>query len=92
MIEVESKGDSLAYNPIEQAYGIMQIRPVRLLDYNLRTGSSYKMRDCYSPEVSKKIFMYYAVKHNPDEILAICRDWNGASEKNKYYQKVKAKL
>jgi hypothetical protein len=31
---VETKGDTLAYNPYEEATGIFQIRPIRLKDYN----------------------------------------------------------
>jgi len=39
---VETKCDTLAYNPVEQAVGYFQIRPIRLEDYNKRTGSIIK--------------------------------------------------
>jgi hypothetical protein len=45
---VETKGDTLAYNPLEEATGIFQIRPIRLIDYNKRTGSSYTRNDLFN--------------------------------------------
>ena len=60
---VETKGDTLAYNPVEQAVGVFQIRPVRLKDYNKRTGSRYIMKDLYNYKISEKIFLYYASKN-----------------------------
>ena len=38
---VETQYDTLAYNPLEEAVGYFQIRPIRLIDYNIRTGSNY---------------------------------------------------
>lgn len=72
----ESHQDNMAYNPLEQATGIVQIRPIRLLDYNQRTGSSYTLDDCYNVVISKKIFMYYAQQFNPNEYDKIASDWN----------------
>ena len=74
---VESKGDLLAYNDIEKAYGCVQIREIRLRDYNNRTGSNYSVEDLYDYEISRKIYMYYASKidyRNPERIA---REWNG---------------
>ena len=56
---VETKRDTLAYNPVEEAAGYFQIRPIRLLDYNNRTGSNYTMKDLFNYEISEKIFLYY---------------------------------
>lgn len=93
VIEVESQGDSLAYNPIEQAYGIMQIRPIRLLDYNQRTGSRYKLQDCYKTAVSKEIFLYYAKKIGYPNYEQIARSWNGSGVRTlEYWDKVSAVL
>jgi hypothetical protein len=58
VFQVECKGNIRAYNLLEEATGPLQIRPIRLLDYNQRTGSNYVLEDCYDIEVSKKIFMY----------------------------------
>jgi hypothetical protein len=93
VIEVESRGDSLAFNPVEQAYGIMQIRPIRLLDYNQRTGKNYKMKDCFRPEISKEIFLYYAKAIGYPDYERISRSWNGSGVKTlEYWDKVKASL
>src|SRR5450759_4354321 len=37
---VETQYDTLAFNPLEEAVGYFQIRPIRLVDYNERTGST----------------------------------------------------
>ena len=91
-IEVESKGNRFAYNPIEQSTGILQIRPIRLQDYNIRTGSNYKLSDCFDPDVSIKIFMFYVSKCDYRDIKGMAIAWNGKSKENKYYSKVKKLL
>jgi soluble lytic murein transglycosylase-like protein len=92
MIQVESAGDSMAFNPVEEAYGILQIRPIRILDYYRRTGKKYTMQDCYSPKISTEIFMYYASRLGPGyEIIA--RKWNGSGVKTtEYWDRVKKML
>ncbi len=92
VLEVESGGDTLAYNSLEDAYGPFQIRPVRLNDYNKRTGKKYRMKDCYTLRVSREVFLYYARILGPDyEIIA--KRWNGSGEMTiSYWAKVKAVL
>ncbi|MGA2405820.1 MAG: hypothetical protein ABSF81_03600 [Bacteroidales bacterium] len=75
---VETKGDTLAYNPIENAAGYFQIRPIRLEDYNNRTGSNYTMKDLFIYETSEKIFLYFADQIGPYDIEQIARKWNGS--------------
>lgn len=75
MAHVESKNDPLAYNEKEGAVGILQIRQVFLDDYNKRTGGDLRLEDCYSPEVSKKIFLWHASRYKSAEEIA--RTWNG---------------
>ena len=65
VVAVESKGDTLAYNPKEQSTGICQIRPVRLKDYVKRTGNCYTLHDCFDYAISKKIFNYYMTRYRP---------------------------
>ena len=90
---VESKGDTLAYNPIEMAAGFFQIRPIRLLDYNKRTGSKYTMKDMFSYEISEKIFLYYASKIGPYNFEQIARSWNGSGHHtNSYWKQIKQLL
>jgi len=49
---VETKYDTLAYNPVEEAVGYFQIRPIRVEDYNKRTGSNYTKKDLYDYKIS----------------------------------------
>jgi len=82
---VETKFDTLAYNPIEEAVGIFQIRPVRLEDYNKRTGNHYRKKDLYNYAVSEKIFLFYAHEIGPYNFEKIARRWNGSGPKTYHY-------
>jgi len=83
--EYESRNDSNAYNEKENAVGITQIRPIRILDYNIRTGKNYQLEEMYDVSKSREIFMYYAQKlENPELII---RKWNGSGEKTYEYLK-----
>jgi hypothetical protein len=82
---VETRCDTLAYNPVEQAVGFFQIRPIRLADYNSRTGSRYRMKDLYNYKISEKIFLYYATQIGPYDFEKIARNWNGSGRKTYYY-------
>lgn len=91
--QVETGMDTLAYNPLEEAIGYFQIRPIRLKDYNIRTGSNYVMRDLYDYRISEKIFRYYAVKVGPYDFETIARSWNGSgSMTTDYWNRVKVLL
>lgn len=93
VIMVESFGDSMAYNLNEEAIGAFQIRPIRLLDYNQRTGNNYEAKDCYSYKISKEIFLYYAKRIGFPEYELIARNWNGSGETTlDYWEKVKLHL
>ncbi len=82
---VETRCDTMAYNPIEEAVGFLQIRPIRLEDYNKRTGSNIKRKDLYNYEISEKIFLYYAVKIGPYDFEKIARKWNGSGHSTIHY-------
>jgi hypothetical protein len=84
---VETKLDTLAYNPEEEAVGYFQIRPIRLKDYNQRTGNRYKKQDLYDYYVSEKIFLYYASQIGPYNFEKIAKNWNGSGIKTKQYWK-----
>lgn len=87
---VETRCDTLAYNPIEEAVGYFQIRPVLLEDYNKRTGSNYAMKDMFNYEISEKIFLYYAVQIGPYDFEKIARKWNGSGPRTiHYWNKIK---
>lgn len=93
VVLVESFGDTMACNILEQATGAFQIRPIRLLDYNQRTGNKYKIEDCYNYDISKKIFLYYAMRIGFPKYETIARKWNGSGENTiEYWEKVKSYL
>ena len=93
VVQVESAGDTLAYNLSEEAAGAFQIRPIRLLDYYQRTGKHYKIEDCYNFEISKEIFLYYARQTGYQDYETIARNWNGSGKTTQgYWEKVKSNL
>ena len=90
---VESGGDTLAYNILEDAYGAFQIRPIRILDYNQRTGKNYIVKDCYRFDISKEIFLYYATRTPSCDFEIISRNWNGSGPMtHDYWRRVKILL
>jgi hypothetical protein len=92
-IQVESSGDTLAFNLAEEAVGAFQIRPIRILDYNRRTGNNYKLEDCYSLKISKEIFLYYAIENDYLDYESIARNWNGSGRTTlDYWKKIKKYL
>jgi hypothetical protein len=72
--QVESGGDTLAYNPEEQAAGYLQVRPIRLRDYAQRTGIRYTLADMYDYHKAREVFLYYSYNKSYDEAA---RCWNG---------------
>ena len=89
VVMVESGGDVMAYNRKEQACGAFQVRPIRLRDYNLSTGSHYKLTDMYDYETAKKVFLYYC----QGDYETVSRNWNGSGPKtDDYWDKIKAIL
>ena len=90
---VESTNRDSVLNHKEQAFGRMQIRAIRLKDYNDRTGKSYTLQDCYNEKISKEIWLYYATKFHPSDYEGISKGWNGRGKSNKiYWNKVKKRL
>ncbi len=85
--KVETNLDTLSYNPTEEAIGFFQIRPIRLDDYNFRTGSNLKHSDMYNYETSEKVFLYYASQIGPYDFEKIAVNWNGSGAQTLYYWK-----
>jgi len=93
VIRVESSGNYMAFNEIEEAYGAFQIRPIRVQDYNQRTGKNYKAEDCFSYDISNEIFRYYAHISRFRDFETIARNWNGSGKMTLvYWDKVKLHL
>lgn len=84
---VETKGNINAYNDIENAVGIFQIRQVRIDDYNRRTDSNYALSDMFDRELSEKVFLYFASKYKPYELEKIAKAWNGSGPRTEFYWK-----
>ena len=87
---VETKGDTLAYNQAEDATGYFQIRPIRLLDYNRRTGNNFTKQDLFNFETSERIFLYFADLIGPYNLEQIARKWNGSGHQTvNYWDRIK---
>ena len=90
---VESENNPSAFNEEEDATGVAQVRPVRLRDFNDRTGKEYTMEDMYNTTISKEVFMYYAAQFNYSDTEIIAKRWNGSGIKTiAYWDRVKVLL
>jgi soluble lytic murein transglycosylase-like protein len=84
---VESSFNPLAVNESEGAYGISQIRQIKLDWYEKQTGIRYTLQDCFDKEISKSIFIYHMEQFS-DPVLAVKR-WNGSGRLTDiYYSKI----
>lgn len=81
----ETMGNPLAFNVLENAAGIFQIRQVRVDDYNNRTGSNYALTDMFDYKVSEKVFIYFAELAGPYSFERIAKGWNGSGPRTDYY-------
>lgn len=90
---VEAKYDTLAYNPVEKATGGLQVRPIRLEDYNKRTGKNYQLKEMYEFEKAKEVFLYYARQIGLNDWETIAKRWNGSGPKTiEYWKKIENRL
>ena len=88
---VEATRNPKAYNPAENAVGGLQIRQIRIDDYNRRTGRNYKLEEMYDFNKAKEVFMYYTDLYDDWETIA--KRWNGSGPMTEiYWSKVKAEL
>lgn len=98
-ILVECGGNYLAVGR-DNDLGPLQITPVRLRDYNRRTGKGYTHQDCFRIEVSREIFIFYAQRIGTDKSnwQQIARRWNGGPAGHKiastkqYWNKIQKQL
>lgn len=82
---VESSFNIFAYNEIEEAAGILQIRPIMVAEVNQIVGyKKFTLDDRWCKEKSYQMFKIYQDFVNPqyDEILA-ARFWNGGRSGDK---------
>jgi soluble lytic murein transglycosylase-like protein len=99
IIQVESGGDTLAYNLKEDAVGCLQIRPIMVREINRLLGKdSFTLSDRWSKVKSIQMFniLRSHLKGASDEKIA--RVWNGGYNGHnkqgtlKYWQKVRNNL
>jgi len=90
---VETKGNNLAYNEFEDAVGKLQIRQIRLDEYNRLTGSNFTLKDMFNPVNSEQVFLYFASVAGPYHFEKIAKRWNGSGPKTElYWQRIKRHL
>ena len=82
---VETLGNPMAYNEEENAVGLLQIRQVRIDDYNRRTGSNLTLEQMYDIDLSVRVFMYYASLEPPENLEKISKAWNGSGPMTELY-------
>ena len=99
IIQVESGGDTLAYNSKEDAVGCLQIRPIMVREVNRLVGKdSFKLKDRWSKAKSIQMFniLRSHLKGATDEQIA--RTWNGGYNGHKkqstikYWKKVRKNI
>lgn len=87
----ESHNDTLAYNPNEEAYGGLQIRPCRLNHFNKLTGLNYTLIDMYDFNKAKEVFLYFATHNGSGKPVKgksyeqVARNWNGSGKLTEIY-------
>jgi hypothetical protein len=84
---VETMGNPMFYNELENAVGILQIRQIRVDDYNRRTGNKYTLADMSDIKISEKVFLYFASLYKPHELERIAKAWNGSGPMTELYWK-----
>jgi len=91
MCQIESSNRPRVINKKEQAYGIIQVRQIKLDDYFNNTGTRYTLKDMLDTTKAREVWQYYADKHKNPETIA--RRWNGSGEMTSvYWSKVKKHL
>jgi hypothetical protein len=99
IIQVESKGNSKAYNANGDCAGILQITPILVKQCNIwlknqKSQKRYTLQDRYDVEKSKEMFIMIQEHYNPSHsVEKAIRLWNGGPSytikgTNGYYKKV----
>ena len=100
IIQVESRGNAKAHNPIVDCAGILQITPCLVSECNKilkekKSTKRYTKADRYNVTKSKEMFVLMQEKYNPGHNVekaircwnsGFCKDWKNRS--TGYYKKV----
>ncbi len=65
IMQIESGGDTKAYNKHSQARGLYQVTPICLKDFNKVNGTSYKVDDLFEPQINARIAYWYINERLP---------------------------
>lgn len=65
IIYIESSGNNLAWNRIDDSRGLFQITPICLKEYNRLNTRHYSPDDLWNPEINTKIAHWYLTKRIP---------------------------
>lgn len=81
LIQVESGGNPKAINKAEKAYGVLQIRPIMIEDFNRIYGTNILHKDAFNPEVARVIalgiFAHYGKNIPNPNAKHFAFIWNG---------------
>ena len=91
-IESQNGNKNYLFDPSDSSCGDFHIRPIRLRDYNQRTGNRFKMADVYNYDIAKRIVLYYISQCDYRDVKAMSIAHNGVSKRNLYYQKIQKTL
>jgi len=86
VVMVESAGDMKAYNPAENAVGLLQVRQCVIDDINYYYGTDYKLEEMYNPFKAITVFKRYLDIYGND-----VRIWNGGPKGHKKTATIKYK-
>lgn len=68
--EIESGGVVDAINPSDPAYGLYQITPICLKDYNMYHERGFEVDDLFKPKINRKVAYWYLYKRIPEMLAA----------------------
>jgi hypothetical protein len=99
IFQYEAGRNPLAYNPLENAVGGLQVRQCRIEHYNQLTGKNYTLNDMYDFNKAKEVFLYFTNHANngkhitPKSYEQAARNWNGGGPMTiVYWNKIQAIL
>lgn len=90
---IETMGNTMAFNKFENAVGIFQIRQVKVDEYNRQTGNKFLLTDMFDYENSRRVFLYFASMAGPYHFEKIAKAWNGSGPMTDFYwQRIRSNI
>lgn len=63
--QIESSGNSNAYNASSRAYGWFQITPICLVDFNKANNTHYSLSELFDPQINSRVAYWYFEERIP---------------------------